>query len=87
MFLEVKLSKSGVVGKDLETGKVYIINTGTSFTGITKDGKKCSVINPRRVESLKALGDNLIIIHGNEVLDYSVLISPDSKWDLTQIAP
>lgn len=85
MFLEIRLSEKGVVGKDPETGKIYIINTGVSFTGITKDGEKCSVISTHSVESLKHLGENLIIVHGNEVLDHQVLISPDSKWDLAQI--
>jgi len=85
MFLKIKLSKEGVVGTDPETGNTYIINTGISFTGVTKDEKKCSVISTRRVESLKHLGDNLIIVHGNEVLDNHVLIAPDPKWTLAQI--
>lgn len=85
MFLKIKLSKEGVVGKDPETGKIYIINTGLSFTGITKDGKKCSIISTRSVGSLQDLGEHLIIVHGNHVLDRNVLISPDPQWGLAQI--
>ncbi|HEF0121904.1 TPA: hypothetical protein R8G81_000967 [Citrobacter youngae] len=85
MLLKVRLSKEGVVGTDPKTGKTYIINTGISFTGVTEDKKKCSVISTNRVESLKHLGDNLIIVHGNEVLDNHVLIDPDPKWTLALI--
>lgn len=46
MYLKIKLIKGkGLVGQDPDTGKAYIINTGLSFTGVTSEGEKCSVIN------------------------------------------
>ncbi|WP_456310437.1 hypothetical protein [Serratia proteamaculans] len=84
MYLKIKLVKDfGLLGKDEKTGNVYIINTGLSFTGVTEDGKKCSIINPLRVEYLKSAIDKMIVIHGNEVLDNNVLIMPDKKWDVS----
>lgn len=86
MYLEIKLVKGrGIFGKDIESGATFIINDGLSFTGVTKNGEKCSVINPSRVGSLKNKIQDIIIIHGNEVLDNKVLIKPNVIWSVSPI--
>ncbi|MDZ7278808.1 hypothetical protein N4G40_11050 [Pantoea eucrina] len=86
MHLMVKLiNGTGLVGRNPKTGETYIINTGRSFTGITEDGKKCTILNSSSIPSLKEKIQSMIVIHGNEVLDNDVLIAPDSKWTLARI--
>lgn len=65
--------------------KVYMINTGLSFTGVTNNGDKCSVINTSGVESLQDISERMIVIHGNTVLANDLLIRPDEQWDLSEI--
>ncbi|EMM5893442.1 MULTISPECIES: hypothetical protein [Klebsiella] len=86
MYLKIKLIKGkGLVGQDPDTGKAYIINTGLSFTGVTSEGEKCSVINTARVESLQDVPERMIVIHGGTVLTGDLLIIPDQKWQLAEI--
>ncbi|MBZ7441687.1 hypothetical protein FMK91_05590 [Klebsiella grimontii] len=86
MYLKIKLIKGkGLVGEDPDTGKVYIINTGLSFTGVTSKGEKCSVINTARVESLQDVSERMIVIHGGTVLNGDLLIRPDRECRLAEI--
>ncbi|MDC7871349.1 hypothetical protein TH60_17810 [Pantoea ananatis] len=86
MYLKVRLIKGkGLVGHNPKTGETFIINTGISFTGVTEDGEKCTVLNTSVVPSLKEKIQSMIVIHGNEVLNNDVLIAPDSKWTLARL--